>query len=226
MWNCCEIFRTETMVDIKFLDGSTAANIPATSTLMFNPGPHEFYPGDLVCDKDSCEQEEDKSSSSMSVVICADERTRMALVRKVSKAIPHPAHKRDTGATSAPASVPPPPTAPETGTSSTGGVPASAPTGGASERAWGAPASAPTEPPPTAPSADAAEGESKRTAECSAYVAPQHTSTDAAEGESKRCSVFDLEPHPDFSFRMGDVVLRLHPGVLCLLVLLVQTYKY
>ena len=102
MWNCCEIFRTETMVDIKFLDGSTAANIPATSTLMFNPGPHEFYPGDLVCDKDSCEQEEDKSSSSMSVVVCADERTRMALVRKVSKAIPQPAHKRDTeGATAA-----------------------------------------------------------------------------------------------------------------------------
>jgi hypothetical protein len=63
---------------------------------MFNPGPHEFYPGDLVCEKDSCEQEEDKSSSSMSVVVNADERTRMALVRKVSKAIPQPAHKRDT----------------------------------------------------------------------------------------------------------------------------------
>ena len=78
------------------------------------------------------------------------------------------------GATAAPASEPPPPTAAETGTSSTGG----------------APASEPTEPPLTAPS------------------------THAAEGESKRCSVFDLEAHPDFSFRMGDVVLRLDPGIL------------
>jgi hypothetical protein len=38
--------------------------------------------------------------------------------------------------------------------------------------------------------------------------------TGAYAGESKLCSVFDLEAHPDFSFRMGDVVLRLDPGIL------------
>ena len=36
----------------------------------------------------------------------------------------------------------------------------------------------------------------------------------AAEREEITCSVFDLQAHPDFSFRMGDVVLRLDAGIL------------
>ncbi|KAJ1476249.1 hypothetical protein T484DRAFT_1825629 [Baffinella frigidus] len=77
--NCCEIVGTHTEVDIKYLDGSTAARVPATSTLMVNPGPHEFYPGDLVCDKDPV----DKDRGAISVVLSADERSRMASVRRV-----------------------------------------------------------------------------------------------------------------------------------------------
>eukprot|EP00286_Rhodomonas_abbreviata_P008496 CAMPEP_0181325318 /NCGR_PEP_ID=MMETSP1101-20121128/20854_1 /TAXON_ID=46948 /ORGANISM="Rhodomonas abbreviata, Strain Caron Lab Isolate" /LENGTH=417 /DNA_ID=CAMNT_0023433603 /DNA_START=186 /DNA_END=1435 /DNA_ORIENTATION=- len=121
VYNCCEIIGTRTEVDIKYLDGTTASNVAATDTLMFNPGPHEFYPGDLVCEKDPSEADR----GSMSVVLSADEWSRMALVRRL------PITSKET----------------------------------------------PAQPP-----------------------------------EPATCSVFDLVAHPDFSFRMGDVVLRLDAG--------------
>jgi hypothetical protein len=160
MRNCCEIIRTETLVDIKYLDGSCAVGVPATATLMFNPGPHEFYPGDLVCDKDSGDL--DEKANTMSVVISADERSRMAVIRRVGPVV------RRTHDPS--------------------------------------PEAASTEQEPSAPGSAPASGEHEGGA-AAAEEAPGGSDT-----ETITCSVFDLQAHPDFSFRMGDVVLRLDTG--------------
>jgi len=178
MRHCCEIVGTKTSVDIKYLDGTCAVGIEAIATLMFNPGPHEFYPGDLVCDKDSDDAEE--KSNTMSVVLSADERSRMAVVRRVS-AVP----KRTVN-------------------------------GSVSNSAKLAPSSSDDAADKKVPEADPATAD--RPKESAA-------ATDAAQGsghgsgggvpesEQIKCSVFDLQAHPDFSFRMGDVVLRLDTGV-------------
>ena len=142
--------------------------VPATATLMFNPGPHEFYPGDLVCDKDSGDQEE--KSSTMSVVLSADERSRMAVVRRVCP-IPRSDIVAAPLSTSTEADTSQEHTTPSEGDAE-GGV-----------------------------AVDAAHAQEQR---CSAAPEP--------EGEKITCSVFDLQAHPDFSFRMGDVVLRLDSG--------------
>eukprot|EP00960_Hanusia_phi_P042231 755379-Hanusia_phi.AAC.3 len=78
--NCCEVIATRTEVDIKYMDGTSASSVSAVDTHMFNPGPHEFYPGDLLCEKDNSAP---VPRSNLYVVISADERSRMALVRKV-----------------------------------------------------------------------------------------------------------------------------------------------
>jgi hypothetical protein len=167
MHNCCEIICTKTLVDIKYLDGSCAVGVPATATLMFNPGPHEFYPGDLVCDKDSGDL--DEKENTMSVVISADERSRMAVIRRVG-----PVLRRGHD---------PSPDAACAGQDSS--APASVSASGEDEGC--APAA-------EAPGGTEGEGEGE------------------GEGETITCSVFDLQAHPDFSFRMGDVVLRLESG--------------
>ena len=38
MEKCCEIVATKTTVDIKYIDGTSKEDVPATETLMFNPG--------------------------------------------------------------------------------------------------------------------------------------------------------------------------------------------
>ena len=38
MQNCCEIVATQTTVDLKYIDGTSKEDVPATETLMFNPG--------------------------------------------------------------------------------------------------------------------------------------------------------------------------------------------
>ncbi|EKX31190.1 hypothetical protein GUITHDRAFT_122599, partial [Guillardia theta CCMP2712] len=123
--NCCEVIATRTEVDIKYMDGTSASSVSAVDTHMFNPGPHEFYPGDLLCEKDNSAP---VSRSNLYVVISADERSRMALVRKVL----------DEGQVAEP--------------------------------------------------------------------------TDANKNDYEVMSAFDLQAHQDFSFRMGDVVVRLETG--------------
>ena len=116
--------------------------------------------GDLVCDKDSGDL--DEKANTMSVVISADERSRMAVIRRVGPVV------RRTHDPS--------------------------------------PEAASTEQEPSAPGSAPASGEHEGGA-AAAEEAPGGSDT-----ETITCSVFDLQAHPDFSFRMGDVVLRLDTG--------------
>jgi hypothetical protein len=126
-----------------------------------------------VCDKDSGDL--DEKENTMSVVISADERSRMAVIRRVGPVLRR-GHEPSKDAACAGQESSAPATVSASGEHEDGAPVAAAP-GGAECEGKG-------------------EGEGD------------------GEGETITCSVFDLQAHPDFSFRMGDVVLRLEvvPG--------------
>ena len=184
---CLEVVGVRTSVAVMWQDGEVEKDLDAKALRLHDPGPHTFFPNDLVREKRS---EEEGAVPAAGVVVSMDPDTRMCTVEWLLPDLPKDPAGAATGAVNA------------AGTAGAGGLDVVAGTVAASvESVEGADGAGITE---------ALAGASKELGEV--REANAKGSLDPPPGTRvvvASVSCFDMVMDNDYFFRLGDVVTRL-----------------